>query len=311
MKLANTIGSVYNYTTSPADAVRLHADTGFRHLDFSFYDFYKKGHPFLSDDWMAQIKDAEKAAQQSGFDFVQGHAPGANFMDDNTDPENTFLSIVRSIEASDYLGIRNLVIHTGSCANILYPNGRGAYFRRNREYLERLVPYLEKFNVNLLVENSAEKNMGNRYFLMTAQEMVDFVREFDHPLVHICWDVGHANMRGTNPYTDITTLGSELYALHIQDNYGVNDDHTAPFMGTLNIDAVMQGLQDIGYNGYFTFEADNILRPMKAWPHKRRVFDLPRESRLQQPSAELIKETLCLLYSIGKHILTQYDCMEE
>lgn len=40
---------------------------------------------------------------------------------------------------------------------------------------------------------------------------------------------------------------------------GNDDQHMAPYFGTLSIDSLMNGLFDIGYKGYFTFEASNIL----------------------------------------------------
>lgn len=310
MKLATTIGEFNAYTSTPAECVRLYEGTGFRHLDYSFYNVIYPGSVFLGEHWMDEVKAAGKAAEQLGFDFVQAHSPNYNSEDPRANHEAGLLATIRSIEACDYLGIRNLVIHTGMSDQMRYPADRDAYFEASKRFLEPLIPHIEKHRVNLLIENSAEENTQGKYFFMTPEEMTDFVRYFDHPQLHVCWDTGHANMRGSNPYQDIVRLGSELRALHVQDNFGTFDEHFAPFLGTLNLDALMQGLLEIKYSGYFTFEANNFLAAAHGWPHPRREFPLTSPARLASPSPALKQKAVCLLYEIGKYILEQYHCFE-
>ncbi len=267
MKLATTIGDFFAYTSSPAEAVRLFEGTGFRHLDYSFYNVLKDDSPFLGERWMDEVEDAGREAARLGMDFVQAHSPDYNPLDPDVDHEAGMTATIRSIEACGRLGIRNIVVHPGFTQELRYPQDRDEWFRRNRDFYLSLAPALEKWNVNALAENSAEGNMGNRYFLMTGAEMSDFADYVGHPLVHCNWDVGHANMRGTDQKEDIEAMGAHLLAVHIQDNFGTFDEHIAPFMGTLDIDAVMQGLLSIGYRGCFTFEADNMLLARARWPH--------------------------------------------
>lgn len=49
MKLATTIGDFAGYTTSAAEAVAAFQGTGFRHLDYSFYDILYPGSSFLTE----------------------------------------------------------------------------------------------------------------------------------------------------------------------------------------------------------------------------------------------------------------------
>ena len=67
----------------------------------------------------------------------------------------------------------------------------------------------------------------------------------------------------------------------------------------------MYGLKDIGYNGYFTFEADSMFMP----PHRKRQFE--GDTRLLRVPLEIRIKGEALLYEIGKYILTAYDCFEE
>jgi sugar phosphate isomerase/epimerase len=99
-------------------------------------------------------------------------------------------------------------------------------------------------------------------------------------------------------------LGSHVRALHVQDNLGNKDAHLAPFSGTMNLDAVMHGLMDIGYDGYFTFEVSGCFQPAK----KRRPF--PADTRLADASLELRRAFEAYLYQLGKCVLETYGCYE-
>ena len=311
MKLATTIGDFSAYVSSPAEAVRLFEGTGFRHLDYSFYDVIHDNSPFLGERWMDEVEDALREAERLGFDFVQAHSPSYNPLDPKANHEAGMLATLRSIEACGRLGIRNIVVHTGIAADLRYPQDRDEYFRRNRDFYLSLAPAMEKWNVNVLAENSAEANMGGRYFPMTGAEMRDFADYVGHPLVHCNWDTGHANMRGTDQKDEIEAIGDHLRGVHIQDNFGAVDEHMAPFMGTLDIDSVMQGLLSIGYKGYFTFEADNMLLARTKWPHGRRRAPSVASRRLEIPTAALRQKAEELLFEIGRTILVAYDCFEE
>ena len=311
MKLASTTGEFHGYARTPADAVRFYEGTGFRHLDYNFYNVIHPESPFLGDRWLDEVEEAGREAERLGFDFIQAHSPNYNPFDPKADHEAGMLATIRSIEACGRLGIPNIVVHPGMTTELTYPDGRDGYFSRNRDFYRSLFPAMEKWNVNVLIENSAEANMGTRYFFMTGQEMRDFADYVDHPLLHCNWDIGHANMRGTDQREDILAMGGHLRGLHIQDNFGACDEHIAPFMGTTDMDAVMQGLLEVGYQGYFTFETENMLLSYGRWPHKRRQAPSVTERRLAVPPLDLRRKAAALLYEIGRSILFAYDCYEE
>ena len=311
MKLATTTADFKKYAETDAERVRMFAGTGFKHLDYNFYDKHKKGSDFLTKSWINEVVAAGRAAEQLNFDFIQAHSPGYNSEKPEEDHEAGMLATVRSIEACGYLGINNIVVHTGVASNMKYPVDKQAYFEASKRFLDKLVPYMEKYNVNVLIENGSSKWMGDMYFFMAPDEMLDFVKYFNHPLLHICWDTGHANSMNRDPYLDILALGSELRALHVQDNFGTTDEHIAPFMGTLPLDSLMQGLIASNYKGYFTFESCNILSAAGEWPSPRKVFPLPEAARLASPTPALKQKAIALLYEIGKTILEQYGCFED
>ena len=307
MKLATTTVDLHHYADSYPKRIALYTKTPFKYLDFGLYL------DFLSDSWKTVIEDAKKAAESYGFQFVQAHAADFYPLHPDHDRKTEVLKTERAIEACHMLGIPNVVVHPSipPGSNVQYPEGREAFFEHNKRAYELLFPAMEKYQVNVLIENSAEVNMKGRYFFMTGQEMRDFLDYVDHPYLKAVWDIGHANLRGNNQYEDLVALGDKLAALHIQDNDGNRDEHTAPFQGTTNMDAIMQGLIDINYKGYFTFESNNFLVRAGSWPYKRRAFEGKQANRLDHPSLELKLMAENLLYEIGRHILTQYDLYED
>lgn len=68
MKIATTIGEMYSFVRSPAEAVRAYEGTGFRYLDYSFYTVLRDpADPFMSDSWEKNIYDAKTRRKSSAF----------------------------------------------------------------------------------------------------------------------------------------------------------------------------------------------------------------------------------------------------
>jgi sugar phosphate isomerase/epimerase len=58
----------------------------------------------------------------------------------------------------------------------------------------------------------------------------------------------------------IYALGHRLQALHIHDNDKKGDTHQIPFSMQIDFAPIVKALHDIGYQGYFTLEADAYLK---------------------------------------------------
>lgn len=310
MKIATTIGEMYSYvnfsdmTEQAAEAVKAYEGTGFRYLDFSFYDVMGEEHPFADDRWLTWVGRAADAAEKLGMKFVQAHSPNYNPMRRDADSsyhERGILTTLRSIEACGRLGIPAIVVHTGWADEVKYPQDKDAYFSENIEFIRKLYGAMEKWNVKVCIENSAEGNMGDKYFYMTAEDMNDFISYAGHPLLGCCWDVGHGNMRGADQHKELTTLSNNLTAVHIHDNMGSRDEHTAPFFGNIDMDSIMTGLIDANFGGYFTFESDSFLS----------FRNVHGSGRLERVPFDVKRASLALLYQIGKSCLEAYGIYEE
>ena len=301
MKIATTIGEMYSYTEKPAKAIEAYEDTGFKYLDYSFYNVVRTpNHPFMTDNWKEEIFEAKATAQRLGFSFVQAHAPDCDIRGEGA--EKGILATIRSIEACGILGIKNMVIHSGFFQEIKYPDDKELYFKANEPFFRALIPAMEKNGVNILFENTTLKHCPEKcFFPITGKDLNEFVSYMNHPLFGAAWDVGHANMDETDHYAEIMEMGNNLKAIHVHDNNGMRDNHTAPFLGTADYDSLMRGLIESGFSGYFTLEADGFFK-----------FNRGRENgSLSHISTELKRDALSFLYKISKYILSTYNVYEE
>jgi sugar phosphate isomerase/epimerase len=299
MKLATTTGDFGQYASSQEECMEYIAQSGFKYIDYNFGMDYDRRIGVFSEDWKGYLENVKRKADELGVTFVQAHSP----MGKPLAPGNEAFTedTKRCIESCAELGIPNIVVHSG----YIHKLTKEEAFERNKVFFMELLRFAEKYNVNVLVENFNKMCVEGLYWIDNAPDLRALIDYVDHPLFHACWDAGHGNMQEMPQDEALRILGEHVYALHIQDNLGTADSHIAPFCGSLNLDAVMHGLKDIDYKGYFTFESGNILLPASY----RRPFE--KDQRLAKAPLGLRIKAENLLYEMGKYILDAYDCFEE
>ena len=299
MRLATTIGEMYQYASAPAEAVTFYRDTGFKYLDYSFCPAYKDGSAFMLDDerfWQQEVDDAAQAAADLGMEFVQAHAPCYNPLATDCDHERCMRAMLRSIEACGRLHIPVTVVHTSFGRQHRYPVDQHDYWEYNRKFLQPMLQTAEKHGVFICIENSGARDTQGCYTWQTPEDMLNFLDYMQHPLLACCWDTGHAVMDlKFDQYNDLCKLGKNLKAVHIHDNNINLDEHFPPFCGKLHLDRVVEALRDMEFAGAFTFEADGFMNHISG------------NGRLKQLPLEIRIDALKLLYKIGKFALTDYD----
>ena len=125
--------------------------------------------------------------------------------------------------------------------------------KRARAAIGKLLPKAEKLNVHLNMENI----FFNGY-LMTPQEMIDFVDSFGSAHVQVHFDTGNI-MLFQFPEHWIRQLGKRIRNVHLKEFTKKGTDHSLesfrPLLdGTTNWPAVIEAFEETGYDGYLTFE---------------------------------------------------------
>ena len=87
---------------------------------------------------------------------------------------------------------------------------------------------------------------------------VDWVKKlldyFQHPNLKMCFDTGHVNVYRDDLAGDVRKIGKYLQCLHVHDNRGDWDEHMIPYKGTIDWQAFLTALKEIGYQGCFSLE---------------------------------------------------------
>ena len=300
MKLATTTGDFMGFCATDIERIQHVSGAGFKYIDLKMKAM-SPSDLYMQDDWKNTISKLKDEAERLGVTFVQAHSPAGNpIKGDSERIDNVINGMIRSVEICGELGIKNTVVHLGSLPGI----SKDEWIEKNLAFCKRLFPVMEKCGVNVLIENSTAVNMRDMYYCNTAKAMLEFLEYADHPLLHACWDTGHANCEG-HQYDEILTLGKELYAIHYNDNRANADQHFLPYLGTLNHDEVINALIDIDYKGYFTFESSDSFVSAKG----RRPF--LRDERLLKPQLFMQDKFISLLYDMGKYMLSEYGIFEE
>src|SRR5262245_18018281 len=125
--------------------------------------------------------------------------------------------------------------------------------RRAKEAVRSLIPNAEKLKVYLNIENI----FFNGY-LMTPQEMNDFVDSFKSDRVRVHFDTGNI-MQYQFPEHWVTQLGARTKNVHLKEFTKKGTDSSLeafrPLLdGTTNWPAVLEAFDQTGYKGYLTFE---------------------------------------------------------
>ncbi len=248
------------------EAIRLLAGAGFDAFDFSFFQmFSKKNYEMNRPDFRDYAKRLRAVADECGIRCNQAHAPFASSTGNPERDEEIFQAILRSMEAASILGAKSIVVHP--VQHLPYVTHAKELKELNMAFYRRLIPYCEKWGVRAACENMWQRNKASGRIVdsvcASAREFCEYLDTLDSPWVVACLDIGHVALVDYDLPSYIHTLGNRrLQALHVHDNDLYDDTHTLPFTQKMEFSGLISALKEIGYQGDFTFEADNFLRKM-------------------------------------------------
>lgn len=241
----------------PEETLAKLAQAGFTGADCSL-QVYPVGSAFWEEGgWEQQADALRDAAKREGIAIVQTHAPFPSSADDPIQDERIFKTIEKAVCAAGRMGSRYIVVHPLIPMTLDYTAHREEIFKINRTFFAHLAPVAQKAGVQIAIENMFRYDRAAEAFAPTfcsgAQDLLELLDALDGPFA-ACLDTGHANVNGTKPGDMARALGERLQVLHIHDNGGFEDDHTAPFLGTIDWEDFCAALREIGYAGAISLE---------------------------------------------------------
>ena len=214
----------------------------------------------FTDGWISRIlREPQFAATlkrrcTSGIKFADMHAPYGECFDlaaTGVERRNDMIKDhIRALGYASDFGCRTYTIHVGAFDSVYFATPNEVLRPLALASLEKLIPYAEKYDIAIAVENAFERSN-------TPFEVMYYVNYFNHPLVGCCFDSGHANVMAAAPGKDgnmydafmrNTTWGgkvelcdnafelmaAKIVTCHLHDNNGYSDQHQLPDNGTIN-----------------------------------------------------------------------------
>ena len=307
LSLSNCSSNQYlKYGFSLFETLKALRDCGFSCVDLDIQKEYLT-------DLSARAAEMRTMLTSLNLTATTSHAPTTSLL---KRPAEAFEILTATLRFCREVGIPCTVVHPGTLPGIT----REEFFERNVAFYRSLIPLAEETGVSVLVENIG--NYADEYFLYNGKDLREMVDRIGHPLFAACWDVGHANHffeKDCDQYTSILALGDKLAAIHAHDNCGYISDtykhsrldaHTFPYYShaaSVNWDAVLQGLVDVGYRGTFNFEI-NAPATQDRSPFFYRGEEV---KKLEIPPIEVWVAFNTALYQMGAAMLKAYDVYEK
>ena len=282
-QLATSVHYKYDFTgkTPFLKGIQPVIDAGFTNLDFNFLDMVHGKTEFLSDNYQQWAYECKEFARKNHVRWVQAHAAAAEVKTTGKkeDFDRNMNYMKRSLECCGILEIPWAVFH-----HIDDPMVAGSDLSPrdfNLKIFDELLETAQKHKVGIAIENTHFPFFAGNAIARGTEDLIDLVDTLGSEYVGVCWDIGHANLNWlykgaeslANQSQQLKLIGSRLKATHIHDNNAkkmaaavklsepnaafVADEHIQPFMGTVDWDDVIKGLDEINYSHYFTYETHN------------------------------------------------------
>jgi len=241
----------------PEDAIRRIAGAGWRVMELACKhckDADGRQQP------EAEFKNIRKIADDLGVRIPQMHGPMFNICGDGDAVEKGLAETIRFIGWGAILGVKFFVFHPGSLPSGESGDALDTVRKRNAEVIHRLAEEAAKYGMIIAVENTMDSlKDGRRTFGATVPDLLWILENVGAENVGICWDTGHAHVQQLDQMKSITSLGKHIVATHIADNDTTRDQHLLPFEGSIDWQAVVRALKQIGFEGGFNLEVGGAM----------------------------------------------------
>ncbi len=250
-----------------------------KEMGFDATDFGLEKMDFLSDGWQSTVEKAIEDANRLGMKFEICHLPfiqaGAPIVGDEY--EIFCKKMYSAIDAAKMIGANHAVMHPNAPTMPLKTFNRKEQFDSVIAHLAPFAEYASKRGVKVVVENMRviPTFVASHRYTQTPDELCEVA---DALGVGVCWDFGHANISGIKQSEGLSYVGKRLSVIHVNDNFGINDDHVPPFIGNVDWHDAMHGLAQVGFDGLFNFEiATGKLPPSVRVSHAKYLLDTAGE----------------------------------
>ena len=170
--------------------------------------------------------------------------------------------------ACGILGVKHIVIHSGG--EPLKEEERAERVERAGEKLPLLADVAEPYGADICIEVLPRTCLGR-----DSDEILAMLAYDDR--LRVCFDTNHVFRESEVDF--IRKIGKKIATTHISDRDDINERHWLPGEGLLDWVAIMDALEEIGYEGNWVYECG--LKPKPTIIRERDITfaDLARNAR--------------------------------
>ena len=232
------------------DAIRKVAELGFDAIE--------------TYNWKELDKEAVKrTCEETGVEFVSMCTTEFNM----TDPERRQLwldGLKESCEAAKEMGVKHVITQVGQ------DMGTRRDFQHDSivAALKAAKPILEETGVTVMIEplNTYVSHPG--YYLWSSVEGFDIIREVNHPLVKVIYDIFHQQVMEGNIITNITNNLDCIAHIHCAGHPGRNELQ----YGENDYKVIFNEVDKAGYKGCYSLEYWPLLPPVESLETFKKIY---------------------------------------
>ncbi len=268
MKLSVSTGTLFN-RFGIEQSLRMMKEAGFDCVDYGLDRWHpdrasvleSQSYRMSEEETVAQYQNIKKLADEIGIEIYQTHAIFGEFP--ACDCEEYVEATVKNIIATHTLGCRYSVIHPVRTPGRFFDEKKEEGFEFNLRLFQRLLPYLEKYDVVIGIEPmwlDDENRVICPSVCSRPEEILEFIRVLGDKHFCACLDYGHVALtgKGTGDTVGgaIRKLGQHMKIVHIHEVDGVWDNHNAPYTypDVMDWDDIIAAMRGTGYAGTVNFE---------------------------------------------------------
>ena len=189
----------------------------------------------------------ERWARSYGVDLWSFHLPFSPFS--VLDPskrekcDHTVAYFSKLIDKASAIGITRFVVHPSG--EPIAEDDRPARMACAKESLARLADYAATKGAVMAVEDLPRTCLGRN-----SEELLELLSA--HEGLRVCFDTNH--LLTEDPVTFIRRVGKKIVTTHVSDYDLLDEKHWLPGEGKLDWTALIQALDEIGYEGVWLYE---------------------------------------------------------
>ena len=218
------------------DRFKLAVDIGFKEMEVRTVD---------GDEEAVKIKKAaDKAGLRIHSVMNQAHWRYPLSSPDRQEVETSMRGMQASLQQAKFYGADAVLLVP---AVVRDDTTYEQAWERSQKQIRDLIPPAERLDVIIAIEEVWNK------FLLTARDFVQYIDEFEHPLIQAYVDVGNMVHYGV-PQHWIRQVGKRIVKVHLKDYVRQTRQFVNLGEGDVNWEEVRKAFADVGYTGAATVE---------------------------------------------------------